>query len=112
MEDFKPLNRCVSSSDVVVCVFVLRRSAIPKYWIWLHYMSIFKYPYEAIMQNEFGHRDGVIWYDNLDSKRILSSLALGKVHPWVPVIAMTCFATGYRLLFYLMLRFNTKSLRK
>ncbi|WOL00684.1 hypothetical protein Cni_G09397 [Canna indica] len=34
--------------------FFIHRSSIPDHWIWLHYMSLFKYCYEALMQNEFG----------------------------------------------------------
>lgn len=33
--------------------FFLSRDRIPAYWIWFHYMSLVKYPYEAVLQNEF-----------------------------------------------------------
>lgn len=33
--------------------FFINRDRIPDYWIWFHYMSLVKYPYEAVMQNEF-----------------------------------------------------------
>jgi ATP-binding cassette subfamily G (WHITE) protein 2 len=88
------------------------RTAIPKYWIWIHYLSIFKYPYEALLANEFNNLPGVIWYDNLDSNAILSSYALGKVHIWIDVVVLIVFTIMYRGLFYMALRFNTKNLRK
>ncbi|CAN8284816.1 unnamed protein product [Cochlearia groenlandica] len=33
--------------------FFINRNRIPDYWIWFHYMSLVKYPYEAVLQNEF-----------------------------------------------------------
>ncbi|GER54336.1 ABC transporter G family member 2 [Striga asiatica] len=32
----------------------IARDRIPKYWLWFHYASLVKYPYEGIMRNEFG----------------------------------------------------------
>ncbi|KAM3346327.1 hypothetical protein ACQJBY_020728 [Aegilops geniculata] len=34
--------------------FFITRDRIPGYWTWLHYMSLVKYPYQALVQNEFG----------------------------------------------------------
>uniref|UniRef100_A0ACD5XEP9 Uncharacterized protein n=1 Tax=Avena sativa TaxID=4498 RepID=A0ACD5XEP9_AVESA len=33
--------------------FFINRDRIPKYWLWFHYASLVKYPYEAVMLNEF-----------------------------------------------------------
>ncbi|KAI3734792.1 hypothetical protein L6452_14271 [Arctium lappa] len=33
--------------------FFITLDRIPDYWIWFHYMSLVKYPYEAVLQNEF-----------------------------------------------------------
>ncbi|KAK9059779.1 hypothetical protein SSX86_020483 [Deinandra increscens subsp. villosa] len=33
--------------------FFITRDRIPDYWIWFHYLSLVKYPYEAVLQNEF-----------------------------------------------------------
>jgi ABC-type multidrug transport system ATPase subunit len=38
--------------------FFVTRDRIPDYWIWFHYLSLIKYPYEAVMQNEFGADPG------------------------------------------------------
>ncbi|KAG9131952.1 hypothetical protein Leryth_026874 [Lithospermum erythrorhizon] len=32
---------------------------IPKYWMFMHYFSLFKYPFEAFMVNEYGGRQRV-----------------------------------------------------
>ncbi|KAL3695275.1 hypothetical protein R1sor_009351 [Riccia sorocarpa] len=42
----------LSYFQLVAGFFITRRS-IPDYWIWLHYISLIKYPYESIMINEF-----------------------------------------------------------
>ncbi|XP_078166005.1 ABC transporter G family member 6-like [Carex rostrata] len=34
--------------------FYVNRDRIPNYWIWFHYLSLVKYPYEAVLHNEFG----------------------------------------------------------
>lgn len=33
--------------------FFINRDRIPDYWIWFHYLSLVKYPYEAVLHNEF-----------------------------------------------------------
>ncbi len=33
--------------------FFIARERIPKYWLWFHYLSLIKYPYEAVLINEF-----------------------------------------------------------
>ncbi|KAK8512242.1 hypothetical protein V6N13_097095 [Hibiscus sabdariffa] len=35
------------------CGFLISRKRLPKYWLWIHYISLVKYPYEAFMRNEF-----------------------------------------------------------
>ncbi|KAG0469137.1 hypothetical protein HPP92_018465 [Vanilla planifolia] len=34
--------------------FFVERDRIPGYWIWFHYLSLVKYPYEGVLRNEFG----------------------------------------------------------
>ncbi|KAJ9555030.1 hypothetical protein OSB04_009644 [Centaurea solstitialis] len=34
--------------------FFITRDRIPKYWLWFHYLSLVKYPYQGVLQNEFG----------------------------------------------------------
>lgn len=33
--------------------FFITRDRIPSYWLWFHYASLVKYPYQGVMQNEF-----------------------------------------------------------
>ncbi|CAH9078302.1 unnamed protein product [Cuscuta epithymum] len=34
--------------------FFISRDRIPPYWIWFHYASLVKYPFQGVLQNEFG----------------------------------------------------------
>ncbi|KAJ4812845.1 ABC transporter G family member 2 [Rhynchospora pubera] len=54
---------------VIFSGFFINRDRIPHYWIWFHYLSLVKYPYEAAMQNEFSDPNkcfvrGVQMFDN------------------------------------------------
>ncbi|KMT04581.1 hypothetical protein BVRB_8g182370 [Beta vulgaris subsp. vulgaris] len=59
------------------------RGQIPRYWIWFHYMSLVKYPYQGVLLNEFDNPvkclvNGLQMFDNTALKD--ASLALkGKV---------------------------------
>lgn len=90
------------------------RTGIPWYWIWLHYLSSFKYPYELMLANEYGHLRKVWWFFGVDSQRVLEYFDAGKVadHLWINYVAMLSFMIGYRVLFYLSLRFFTKNVRQ
>ncbi|KAK7396530.1 hypothetical protein VNO78_17601 [Psophocarpus tetragonolobus] len=50
--------------------FFISRDRIPPYWIWFHYLSLVKYPYEGVLQNEFDVKSprcfvrGIQMFDN------------------------------------------------
>ncbi|KAL2611379.1 hypothetical protein R1flu_023071 [Riccia fluitans] len=54
-------NVITGYSVVIACLsyflllsgFFITRSRIPNYWIWFHYISAMKYPFEAVLINEF-----------------------------------------------------------
>lgn len=88
--------------------FFINRDRIPDYWIWFHYISLVKYPYEAVLHNEFQDPnkcfvrgtqifDGspLAIADEATKVRLLHSMSetLG-----VPLNAGTCLTTGADLL--------------
>ncbi|CAK9213538.1 unnamed protein product [Sphagnum troendelagicum] len=91
--------------------FFIPRTLIPKYWIWLHYLSLFKYPYELCLKNEFHNLPHVNWgtvqtpsgSQSISSQDVLDSMSVGHVHVWLNVVVMIGFVVGYRVLFYLSL---------
>lgn len=88
--------------------FFINRNRIPDYWIWFHYMSLVKYPYEAVLQNEFSDPTkcfvrGIQTFDNTPlgalpegmKLRLLDSVSrsLGTT-----ISSSTCLTTGADIL--------------
>jgi ABC-type multidrug transport system permease subunit len=84
--------------------FFINRDRIPSYWIWLHYVSLVKYPYQAALQNEFSNAErcftrGIQVFDGTPvggmpdavKMKVLQAIsaALGT-----NVTASTCIVTG------------------
>uniref|UniRef100_A0A1J3HN38 ABC transporter G family member 19 n=1 Tax=Noccaea caerulescens TaxID=107243 RepID=A0A1J3HN38_NOCCA len=51
------ISYMVAISYMAYCLllsgFYVNRDRLPIYWLWFHYISVFKYPYEAVLINEF-----------------------------------------------------------
>lgn len=88
--------------------FFINRDRIPDYWIWFHYISLVKYPYEAVLLNEFQDPSkcfvrGTQIFDNTPlgavpesvKLRLLSSISntLG-----MQITSSTCLTTGADIL--------------
>lgn len=119
------------------CGFFLKRTKIPGYWIWLHYISAIKYPFEALLINEFqGTRCykgtaadlspgplGELKFSNLHDKfvstnctligdDILSSMGLQAESITYDIAILLGWGVLYRLFLYVVLRFYSKNERK
>ncbi|KAK1285418.1 ABC transporter G family member 6 [Acorus calamus] len=57
--------------------FFINRDRIPPYWIWFHYISLVKYPYEAVLQNEFGSTTKCF----VTGSQIFDNTPLGNLSP-------------------------------
>ncbi|OVA18728.1 ABC transporter-like [Macleaya cordata] len=90
------------------CDFFIHRDRIPAYWIWFHYMSLVKYPFQGVLQNEFHSPSkcfvrGVQMFDNTplavvptDMKvKLLKTMSdtLGK-----NLTVSSCITTGINIL--------------
>ncbi|KAK4371453.1 hypothetical protein RND71_010928 [Anisodus tanguticus] len=88
--------------------FFMNRDRIPSYWIWFHYLSLVKYPYEAVLQNEFKDPTkcfvrGVQLFDNSPLGAVPNSLKeklLGSISTTlkVRITSSTCVTTGADIL--------------
>ncbi|KAF0915621.1 hypothetical protein E2562_037474 [Oryza meyeriana var. granulata] len=123
----------------LTCGFFLKRTLIPAGWRWLHYISAIKYPFEALLLNEFkggrcyaGERaelsPGPLGGFKASSLRqelhvndtacpligqdVLSTLDITIDNIWVDVAILLAWGVLYRLVFYLVLRFYSKNERK
>ncbi|KAL2342328.1 hypothetical protein Fmac_003613 [Flemingia macrophylla] len=120
----------------LTCGFFLKRSRIPLYWRWLHYISAIKYPFEALLTNEFKNRDcytgnktelspgplgdlepskfhNTSLPENcLLGEDILSTMNITMENIWYDILILLAWGVLYRLCFYLVLRFYSKNERK
>ncbi|CAI5489995.1 unnamed protein product [Closterium sp. Naga37s-1] len=94
----------------LVSGFYIHRTSIPKFWIWLHYISPMKYAFEALVQNEFVRDSGPCYltlngafdiepistYVNTTRlKPVLMSFLPNVVTPGVgPLTSQSCIMTG------------------
>ncbi|KVH96196.1 ABC transporter G family member 17-like [Cynara cardunculus var. scolymus] len=124
----------------LTCGFFLKASHIPPYWIWLHYISAIKYPFEAMLVNEFkGTRCytgdfselspgplGEVKISNLHKHEltkqgvdclligedVLTSMDIKWENVWYDIGILLLWGVLYRVLFYVVLRFYSKNERK
>ncbi|KAG5072564.1 hypothetical protein JHK86_007775 [Glycine max] len=85
--------------------FFISRDRIPPYWIWFHYLSLVKYPYEGVLQNEFDVRSprcfvrGIQMFDNTPLGMVPEALKVELLKSMSETLGMnisrsTCVVTG------------------
>lgn len=92
--------------------YFIAQENIPSYWIFMHYLSLFKYPFESLVINEYGGkgsnkcleilRDHCILYGN----GYLKQQGLEESQKWTNMAVMLGFVLGYRVLCFLILWFR------
>lgn len=88
--------------------YFISKNEIPSYWIGMHYLSLFKYPYEGFLINEFSGKDRCL--DQLfgvcavSGKDVLREEGLGEDSRWRNVAFTVCFIVIYRFVSYVVLR--------
>ncbi|KAL0401414.1 UNVERIFIED_CONTAM: ABC transporter G family member 1 [Sesamum latifolium] len=88
--------------------FFINRDRIPPYWIWFHYISLVKYPYEAVLQNEFEDPvkcfvRGVQIFDNTPLGAVPNALKVKLLDSLsnslgMKITSTTCVTTGADIL--------------
>lgn len=125
----------------LTCGFFMKESQIPIYWKWLHYISAIKYPFEALLINEFKGKTcytgdpkdlspGPLGEVKISELHTTSLAELGANCPligedvlysmdiihlesiWKDVAVLLAWGVLYRFFFYLVLRFYSKNVRK
>ncbi|XP_065849211.1 ABC transporter G family member STR-like [Euphorbia lathyris] len=122
----------------LTCGFFLKRTKIPIYWRWLHYISAIKYPFEAMLSNEFKgtkcytgsfgelspgplgeFEHSKVYNSSVDfatcplvGEDILHTMDIDMDNLWYDVGILLAWGVLYRLFFYLVLRFYSKNQRK
>lgn len=89
--------------------FFISRNRIPPYWIWFHYLSLVKYPYEGVLQNEFDIQPprcfvrGIQMFDNTPLGDVPGSLKVELLKSLsstlgINITSSTCVVTGADIL--------------
>ncbi|XP_022764565.1 ABC transporter G family member 6-like [Durio zibethinus] len=88
--------------------FFINRDRIPAYWIWFHYLSLVKYPYEAVLQNEFDNPTkcfvrGTQIFDNSPLREVPAPMKVRLLQAMSNTLGMritssTCLTTGSDIL--------------
>ncbi|KAF9610699.1 hypothetical protein IFM89_024138 [Coptis chinensis] len=90
--------------------YFISKKNIPTYWIFMHYLSLFKYPFECFLINEYGGEKGrgkcvgseagvcILYGDEF-----LRQQSLKESQKWTNLGVMLGFIIGYRLLCFFIL---------
>lgn len=99
--------------------YFIAKDNIPRYWIFMHYLSFFKYPFEAFVLNEYGgvrgRRECLEWEGKLcalDGGMFLREQGVVESQRWSHVGVMLAFICGYRILCFLILRLRCYDMRR
>ncbi|KAG6702588.1 hypothetical protein I3842_07G042500 [Carya illinoinensis] len=83
------------------CGYFLNSNDIPWYWKWMNKISTMTYPYEGLSMNQY--QTWKAFGKSTDGYHC------GGKEKWEKVLIMLGWAVLYRVLFYLVLRFGSKS---
>ncbi|KAG0452518.1 hypothetical protein HPP92_025182 [Vanilla planifolia] len=93
--------------------YFIRKEEMPSCWMFMSYLSLFRYPFEAFLVNEFSgvgkcleERFGECV---LDGNEVLRKEGLGGVSRWKDVGIMLCFILVYRFGSYVILSIKCRS---
>jgi ABC-type multidrug transport system ATPase subunit len=98
--------------------YFIAKDYMPKAWLWMHYLSLFKYPLDALLINEYSHVADRCFgpvYGNrcfVTGENVLESMFLDQENKWVDVGIMAGFAVAYRVLSFVALHYRLVKRRK
>lgn len=89
--------------------YFISKHEIPEYWIFMHFISLFKYPFEGFLINEFSRSDHkcleyMFGKCMVTGEDVLREEGYGEESRWRNVMAMVCFILVYRFISYVILR--------
>ncbi|OMO57206.1 ABC transporter-like protein [Corchorus capsularis] len=88
--------------------YFISKHGIPNYWIFMHYISLFKYPFEGFLINEFSKSGKCLEYMFgtclVTGEAVLREEGFGEESRWRNVVIMVCFILVYRFISYVILR--------
>ncbi|KAG6554092.1 hypothetical protein Mapa_004007 [Marchantia paleacea] len=100
--------------------FFISKDKIPDYWIWMHYISLFKYPFDALLINEYENRldtcfvpvDPTTGFCSWTGKQVLRDAGVDHMQKWMDVGIMVGFVLAYRVLSYFLISWRLSRRRR
>eukprot|EP00898_Chlorokybus_atmophyticus_P006939 jgi/Chlat1/7246/Chrsp58S06870 len=102
--------------------FFIKRGDIPGWWIWIYYISLFKYAFDSFVVNLFRGFSSDTHFGCsgqapagdcfLTPQQLLDDSDMGGTNRWTGIGALIGFTILYRFLFYVALRLRNSGTRK
>ncbi|KZV19057.1 ABC transporter G family member 5 [Dorcoceras hygrometricum] len=101
--------QAVMGSFFLFSGYFVSKQGIPDYWIFMHYISLFKYPFEGFLINEFSGSkkclDSMFGACLITGEDLLKEEGYGNEHSrWRNYVIMVGFILVYRFVSYFILR--------
>ncbi|XP_004502947.1 ABC transporter G family member 5 isoform X1 [Cicer arietinum] len=101
----------VIGSSFLFSGYFISKNETPNYWIFMHYLSLFKYPFEGFLINEFSNSKKCLEYMFgacvMRGEDLLKEEGYGgESSRWKNVGVMVCFIFVYRFISYVILRYR------
>ncbi|KAJ4715355.1 ABC transporter-like [Melia azedarach] len=88
--------------------YFISKNGIPNYWIFMHYISLFKYPFEEFLVNEFSDSEKCLQFIFgecvVTGEDVLREAGYEKKSSWRNLVIMVGFILVYRFISYVILR--------
>ncbi|CAA0816034.1 ABC transporter G family member 10 [Striga hermonthica] len=95
--------------------YFVAREDMPRYWVLMHYLSLFRYPFESMVMNEYGGKRCVEYVGVecvLYGEEYLREKGFREWEKWSHLGVMFGFAVGYRVICFLILWWRGCGARK
>ncbi|CAI5482476.1 unnamed protein product [Closterium sp. Yama58-4] len=83
--------------------YFIAKKYIPSYWIWMHYLSVFKYPLDALIINEYGSHSDTTFGLAGTGAQVIEAAGLSGQSKWLDLLVLLGFAMAFRIACYIFL---------
>ncbi|CAN4103253.1 unnamed protein product [Withania somnifera] len=94
--------------------YFISKESIPMFWLFVHYLSLFKYPFGCFLINEYGGESGKLkCIQKVDGvclmygEELLTRYSLEESQKWFNIAIMLSFTFVYRFLCFLILWYRS-----
>ncbi|CAN4105044.1 unnamed protein product [Withania somnifera] len=105
---------CLIGAFFLFSGYFISKESIPMFWLFVHYLSLFKYPFECFLINEYGGDSGKLkCIQKVDGvclmygEQLLTRYGLEESQKWFNIAIMLSFIFGYRFLCFLILWYRS-----